>query len=360
VLGLGMALVVIAILAGEIWHHDFNGSAFEKSLRFASMLPLLWLFLHIQPERLRQAQWGLALGALVSAGLLMFPLETIHTRPNTSVYTPYNTVSFGNLTLLFAVLCLFAAAWPAPGSAGRAARWLKTIAGVAGLYGFVLSETRSGWLAMPVFGIVALLALRQASMRWRLAVLAVVVAGGLSVAALSPGLNGRIVEGIDQWNECRADPQQDTSVCIRLQLAGAAGRMFLSSPIFGVGAGNFRASLASQHEQGLVSANVAVSFGETHNDLLYYLAVHGLLGIGALLIMYLVPTWVFARRMTSPDFHLRLVAAMGLSFCLGFAVFGLTEMMFRGMRTVSFYSMWVAALLALSWRTRGHDGSTRS
>jgi O-antigen ligase len=34
--------------------------------------------------------------------------------------------------------------------------------------------------------------------------------------------------------------------------------------------------------------------------------------------------------------------------CVGFAVFGLTEMMFRDMRTASFYATWIAFFLALS------------
>lgn len=44
----------------------------------------------------------------------------------------------------------------------------------------------------------------------------------------------------------------------------------------------------------------------------------------------------------------RLHAAAGLSICVAFAVFGVTEMMLRDMRTASFYAAWVALLLALS------------
>jgi O-antigen ligase len=39
---------------------------------------------------------------------------------------------------------------------------------------------------------------------------------------------------------------------------------------------------------------------------------------------------------------------MGVALCLGFAVFGITELMFRGMRTVGFYTMFVALFLVLS------------
>jgi O-antigen ligase len=39
---------------------------------------------------------------------------------------------------------------------------------------------------------------------------------------------------------------------------------------------------------------------------------------------------------------------MGLALCLGFFVFGWTELMLRSIRTIGFYAMAMAWLLALS------------
>jgi O-antigen ligase len=44
---------------------------------------------------------------------------------------------------------------------------------------------------------------------------------------------------------------------------------------------------------------------------------------------------------------------MGAAVCVGFAVFGLSELMFRGLRTMGFYTVIVAVYLALSTRIRG-------
>jgi O-antigen ligase len=44
----------------------------------------------------------------------------------------------------------------------------------------------------------------------------------------------------------------------------------------------------------------------------------------------------------------RVAAAMGLVLCLGFFVFGWTELMLRSIRTIGFYAMSIAWLLALS------------
>jgi O-antigen ligase len=79
------------------------------------------------------------------------------------------------------------------------------------------------------------------------------------------------------------------------------------------------------------------------------MASHGLLGLAALLLMYLAPIWIFARRLAA---HVaqpaRVAAAMGLVLCIGFFVFGWTELILRGIRTLSFYIMIMAWLLALS------------
>jgi O-antigen ligase len=81
-------------------------------------------------------------------------------------------------------------------------------------------------------------------------------------------------------------------------------------------------------------------------------------GLG-LVLLYIAPGWVFARRLRLgvTDRPSRLFAGAGLMICVGFAVFGLTEMMFRDMRTASFYATWIAFFLALSdpLRLRGEN-----
>src|SRR5690606_16883148 len=142
-------------------------------------------------------------------------------------------------------------------------------------------------------------------------------------------------------------------------LARAALEMWKASPVFGVGEKGFDPTLEALQKRGIVSADVARTYGETHNDMLYVLAQSGALGLlGGLLVIYLLPAWYFARRIGDGDRALRTAAARGLCICLGFAVFGLTELMFRGMRTVAFYSIWVGAMLALTYPRR--DRATQS
>ena len=70
-------------------------------------------------------------------------------------------------------------------------------------------------------------------------------------------------------------------------------------------------------------------------------------GLG-LVLLYAAPGWVLLRRLWREDDAGRLFAGAGVMICASYLVFGITEMMFRDMRSASFYATWVAVFLALS------------
>ena len=127
--------------------------------------------------------------------------------------------------------------------------------------------------------------------------------------------------------------------------------MFKQDPLLGNGGvDRFAGELRRLVDKNIVSEVVVdEEFEEPHNDMLYMMASYGLLGLVGLLLIYISPGWIFLRRLTRPEtLDVRVAAAMGLSVCLGFWIFGLTELMLRGMRTMGFYAVTVAWLLALS------------
>ena len=82
-----------------------------------------------------------------------------------------------------------------------------------------------------------------------------------------------------------------------------------------------------------------------------------MLGIGALLAMYLVPAVYFVRAALCDDGILRTTGAMGLTLCVGFVLFGLTEVMLIIAQTVVFYSVMVAIFTAHIHRRRQQLGA---
>ncbi|SUV95361.1 membrane protein resembling polysaccharide polymerases [Bordetella holmesii] len=161
------------------------------------------------------------------------------------------------------------------------------------------------------------------------------------------------------WSEIKRYEHQDrdTSTGIRMQLWHASWLMFKEHPLVGVGAPNFRDELARFEQRGIVTPRVAIDYGEPHNDYLAALACYGLIGLLSFLALYFVPALVFLRRLRSTDNLVREGARIGLLFTLGYAVFSLTEMMFRNMRSVPIYAITMVVLFALTREKSPSDAS---
>jgi O-antigen ligase len=188
---------------------------------------------------------------------------------------------------------------------------------------------------------------------WRaLGLLLAIVAAAVAIGASSPSLRERAEIGYHQTLQCYdTDNTINTSVCVRFQLWRAAWHAFSHNPVIGLGDHSlFKPWMKTRAlPDGVVSKYVANNYGEPHNDMMQALSSFGVLGGLGLLTVYFAPTWLFVRRMgRGYSRQTRVAAAMGAALCLGFAIFCVTELMFRGMRTVGFYTMFVALFLVLS------------
>ena len=325
------------------------GAEFERAIRMIlGCVLVLGAVLTMRAQWSRRFSWGFILAGLISCAYVFWPSERDFGRP---VTPEYNSVTYGNLMLLLGMLIMYSTrwnltAWP------RTERLFKWSVVVIVLIGFVLTQTRTGWLALPFFLLIWLVlndfVKRPARLIAALALLVCICAASLM---LIPKMNERAHEGYREVSECMTtNPLAFTSVCIRLQLWRTSMDMFYENPWLGIGKrSEFQPALLARVEKGMLLPFVAEDFAEPHSDMVMILATQGIFGGIALLLIYFVPALVFVRRLNSrQSMNIRAAAAMGLAVCVGFAIFGLTELMFRGMRTIGFYSVMVGCLLALS------------
>ncbi len=325
------------------------GAEVERALRMIlGCVLVLGAVLTMRPQVVRRISWGFVVAGLISCAYVFWPNERDLGRP---VTPEYNSVTYGNLMLLLGVLIMYATRWSLT-SWPRAERFFKWLVVVVVLTGFVLTQTRTGWLALPFFLLIWLVlnnfVKRPARLIAALALLVCVCAASLM---LIPKMNERAREGYNEVSECMTtNPLAFTSVCIRLQLWRTSMDMFYQNPWLGIGRRvDFQPELQTRVDKGMLLPFVAEDFAEPHSDMIMSLATQGLIGGLALLLIYFSPAVVFVRRLAaSRSINTRTAAAMGLAVCLGFAIFGLTELMFRGMRTIGFYSVMIGCLLALS------------
>lgn len=355
-----MALALLAPLASLLLTalsvRELEGAEFEKALRFALSLPLLWLLGFAPVRWLRHAQWGIMGGACAGGAIILWGALSGAGRSLVSIGANYNAVTVSNLTLLFGLMSLLTLPWalsPWP----RAERAAKIGACLFGVTAMLVSETRSSWMLMPVFLLILLAGCTHLRPRQRLAL---ALAGAVALAVVGLLLyaeHPRFLKAAEEFRQFSSGGDRDTSVGIRLQLWRAALLVFADHPWLGAGPWNFRQALGEFAGQGLVTPFVAANFGEPHNDFLEAMAGCGVVGMLSMLALYGLPALWFARRLRSPDRGVRAAARLGLLLCLGYAVFSLTELMFRNMRSVPIYSGMLVILASLAREPAQPDGN---
>ena len=369
VLCIALFVSLLAIAMSMVWHRHFLDSDTERAIRTSvGTLVILFACLSLIPSWLRQAAWGLTLGAAAAAGYVLWMGWPTHalagerpaynaiqigqwffTRPEN--LPEYNTVSYGNMLLMMTVLSTFSIGWHLT-RFRKTEVMVKLLVALVGMIGFVGTQNRGGWLALPFFILIGLV-LRAREFSVRKLVIPVVLATILVVAALvaSPITRQRSQDAARELVECVQNPVTISSVCIRLQLWHASWLMFKDNPLIGNGSTQaFPHALQALADKKVVSSfTVSEVFDEPHNDIMFTMASYGLVGLLGLLLLYFAPAWIFAKRLAAGVPHnARVAAAMGLVVCLGFFAFGMTELMFRGMRTMGFYAAMIGWLIALS------------
>lgn len=348
---LAYCMPLVAAVISMASHRHWAGTDMESALRFALGMFLLLLGFQFVPRRyLKQVLWGVFVAAIGAFIYILYSAYPTFARPDTQIY---NVVSYSSLTMILIMLTAFSLRLQltARPVLERVIKWLVII---AAFVGFMLAQTRTGWLAIPVYLVLAFIASGRFERPARAigllcALLAIVVAIGASDSSLRT----RVAMGYHETMECAGlkNNTTDNSVCIRFQLWRAAWGMFEKSPVVGTGSSRlFNKRLGNKDQpEGVVSEFVVQNFGEPHNDMLHALSSFGVLGGLGLLLIYIAPIWVFLSRLRRryPS-EIRTIAAMGASLCLGFVIYGVTEFMFRSMRTVGLYTMLVAWLLVLS------------
>ncbi|MFV9474479.1 O-antigen ligase family protein [Advenella sp. RU8] len=342
---------LLAVLVSKIAHQHLSGSEIEKAARFSVGLPLLILGMqYIPAEKLKHCLWGVYAAVLYAfANIFYLSWPTFIRSEHMGAY---NAVSYGVITLLLSCMTFYSIGVSLTGKP-HLEKNAKVIIGFLGMAGFMLTQTRTGLVAFPLFLLLGILLAWKDKSRIKIVVgylvsLAVVFALLFSI----PIVQKRVELAKNEFLHCvQVDPTADTSICIRLQLWNSAIDIWQRNPLAGTGSnGQYQEELKTHAlAKGLVSEYTANDFGEPHSDYLQALSSFGPLGVLGLLFLYFAPAWIFVKRLIqSRQVAIRSFAAMGAAVCLGFAIYGMTELMFRGMRTLSFYTFMVAVFLLLS------------
>ena len=338
--------LIMAALAGysllfmfQLWLEGVEASVYDRPSRFVFAVPvLLWVLAF--PPRLSWLWSGLVVGSLATAGWALWQKLFVGVERATGFTY---VIQFGNISMLFGLFCLAGLGWAAVQPAAR--RWVAwlLLGALAGALGSLLSGSRGGWIGLP-FVFWVLFRAYGGELGWRrcwLTVTGLVVLAAVVYLLPQTGVQERVSQA---FNDIALYQQgvRETSIGYRFDNWSGVVRLIAEKPLAGWGWHGYQQQMQVLAEQGLVTEFSAGT--HAHNEYLDNFARRGILGLLALLALYLVPFRLFARRLTAASLELRAVATAGAILPVAFMDFGLSQVFFAHNSGVMVYAFWLAVL----------------
>ncbi|WP_269499885.1 O-antigen ligase family protein [Castellaniella sp. S9] len=340
--------------AAVLWHAD-SGKYLDQGIRYALAIPVL---LGLRRARLRlDWMWaGLALGLAGAAAVAWWQIGHIGVPRAEGFLT--SAIPFGDIALVMAFWCLMGAILPA---VHRRPAWaVFLLAGaLAGIYAFIASATRGGLVAVPIFAVLAAVALlRRQYLRPLLGGCAVMVAGAAIVMTALPAgqiAEGRYASAVAEWQAYTRDGNAANNVGSRLEAWKSALISIPERPLLGWGHEEYDSHLQGLIETGRIHPFVG-TLSNTHNNFIEIWLHQGTLGLFAFLALLITSCWYFCRRLQSPDLTVRVLACCGASLPAAFAAFGLTQVILGRNNGVMFFVLSLAILWAAMRQAEASGG----
>jgi O-antigen ligase len=315
----------------------------DPLLRLGLAVPIFFFLSSLSSRHLRLVQWGFVAGAIAVGVWAIYAHAFIPKwAPPARLGNSFtNPIPFGDTALLLGALSI--ASLTRGQRPGNVELVVKLVACSAGLYASYVSGTRGGWIAIPVL-IWATANSRHwlNSMRARLAFACLLFASAAAFACTS------IVW--DRFEAFHSDVRQievgnlDSSTGERLELWRASVVLFERHPVLGVGRGRLESSLRTLAEHGETSP--VIVNGRAHSDFFSALAETGIVGVAALLLLYIGTLGSFWRNRRSTDPEIATAASLGIGLVGSTILFGLTIDVFTLVMNAAFFALTAATLLA--------------
>ncbi|MFK5854535.1 MAG: O-antigen ligase family protein [Bacteroidota bacterium] len=298
--------------------------------------------------------YGLFIGAVVSA---LYGVN--QTMKNPVFDTAFvwrakgvtNAIIYGDIALLLGVMCLAGIGW------FRAkANWqmiLPVIAAVMGVLASALSQSRGGWVALPVLLLVFIWYSRFYVTKSTQFLSVAAIMGVIIVIYLVPQTRVELkldetITNIQMYiNSDVNSKYRETSIGVRLEAWKAAWFVFLDNPLIGVGWGNLQENAKVYVDNGEINKS-AIIYSHPHNQFLSVMASGGIIATIAIFFLFYIPFKVFytACKSKESSSDQRRIALAGILFIVGFVIFNLSESFLERSRTVSFFIFYLAVFMA--------------
>lgn len=345
--------LMMLLIKVHINHDPF--SHVRHARRFVIIIPILLLFIKYPINRL-SFLYATSVGGIISGLSAIYykhnyPFERAFSEINGDKWTSgFHYIQTGDMSMAFGLLSLtvffyayIKRNYPLLG--------ISLIGCLMGIFGSFLSESRGGWIAIPV-AIVYLIWSNRHKIKAKYLALFTITAVGLILASSQLNvINHRIEQAINDTNQYVSNTTHNTSLGMRYGLWKSAILVFKESPIVGMNQEKIYQFKRELADKNIIDKATGHFDYHAHNEFLQALSNQGIIGLIALLLLMGYPLYQFEklRRQTSNkdnnQLELGAMSQLGSLLILTWIIFSLSQCLLSHYNGDVFYSMMLAILI---------------
>ena len=354
------SFALITIIAWVSYAHfgfqEYAKHRVERYTWFLLAIPVYYLFLYTKP-RMEVVWAGVVLGCFVAFGrAVLEELSLVDEiawgnmkgRANGSMHP----IRFGDLSLLMGCISLNGAL-----NLTRLKFFFRVIGVVgfcAGVGASVMSESRGGWIALPIILlIIAWFKLRHAGERRKYFVLLfIAIFGGVAAIMSDDSTLKRIKRAGQEINLYIERGVSRTSVGSRFDMFQTAISAFSENLIFGVGVGGYHSYAVRYYEKYNLTSDrklfsAVIRWKNPHNEYLLQASTRGVVGLaGFIFMMFSIIGCGYSRNAEKVEDGIIFSSVNLVIIGVGFGIFGLTIALFEHKDFLLFFLLYVSIFLA--------------
>lgn len=318
-------LLSTLLLFGVIWALDiflrYPGGNFGKPIRYI-LSTVAILFLLRFPPSSKSIWLGIAFGA-IGTGFFAIFLKLTTNATRVSGFS-HNAIQYGNISLLLGFLS-FVGLWWAFQKQNNKHLWVLLLGTgfIMGLVASLLSGSRGGWVSAPIMFAFILFYTRHTLTKKTISLIVISFTFIVSAAFLTPetGVEKRVSQVFTEINLYQ-EGHTKTSIGTRFEFWRAAIIAAKEKPVLGWGKPGYLEKL-----QELVNTDIASPgiISDPHNMYLSVLVFRGAVGLISLLLLYLVPLYLFRKSLNTHQPETLALSIAGITVVIAYMDFSLTQ-----------------------------------
>jgi O-antigen ligase len=343
-----LASPILAIFFSQLFRGEFTSTAFDGPSRFLLAVPV---FLYLKDRSFnftKIIEWIIPISLIICLGAyLLNPAASEEWSGRAASYF-VDTITFGVYCLILGFICL-ASIRSNDSKELTTLTILKLIGFTIGCYLAIQSQSRSAWTAgLSLIIAISFIQLRR---KHRLAPWGMIFIGILSITIIylsSASTQMRIGQVIHEISAYLNGGNLDTSTGIRISMMRVAVHLTMEYPLTGLKDGimpplNSIPSIQPYYSELLEYVTTEAG---VHTEILAQGVRSGIFGLISSTALFLVPGFIFWKRLNHPNQQIRSAAIIGFVLVLGLFIAALTIQVYNLKYTSSFYALLIAALSA--------------